>query len=320
MSIQYSPWRALGQWRTNSEAGGWSPRDGVGLVNLNGVLFLLGGWNPSWAPTTTNEVWTSTDLGKTWTQLPNAPWERRHSAGYLVHDNKVWVIGGDVLSGHYQNDIWSFDGSVWIQVTSSAAPLATGRVLFQTFSHDGKMWIVGGQTLDDIPSSPAVPIATKTGSPYYDDVWSSTDGITWTLVSTGNLWSPRASIIGNAVKDGYMWLVAGGAYDTQGNARVYKNDVWRSTNGVAWEQVTANGGFPVRQYNCVEVLGEDLVVIAGWANENLADAWASRDGITWRELKSVPWLARHAAGICRNKNELIITGGPLVESIVWSLS
>jgi hypothetical protein len=125
--------------------------------------------------------------------------------------------------------------------------------------------------------------------------------------------------MGSPVKDGYMWLVAGGAYDTEGNPRVYKSDVWRSADGVAWTQVTADGGFPARQYNNVAVLGDDLVLIAGFDGANIADAWASTDGTTWRELAQVPWQARHAASVVEYGGELLLLGGPLDDTAVWAL-
>ncbi|KKB09416.1 hypothetical protein VE26_05635 [Devosia chinhatensis] len=249
--------------------------------------------------------------------MANAPWTPRHSAGWLVHDNKIWVIGGDANSGVYQRDVWSFDGTTWAEVVSEAEPLTVGRVLHQVFSHAGKMWIVGGQTLDEFAVSDP---AGRADGPYYDDVWSSEDGSTWTFVSDGHGWSPRGSIIGNAVKDGYMWLVGGGAYDTDGNTRVYHHDVWRSADGVSWAQVTPDGGFLARQYNSVAVLNGDLVLIAGYDDENIADAWCSGDGIAWRQLATVPWVARHAASVCSYNGEIVMLGGPLDETTVWALS
>jgi hypothetical protein len=314
------PWSALGQWRQPSSTGSWNARDGAGLLNLNGVLFMLGGWNPgiyAEPSNTCNEVWKSTNKGQSWIQLADAPWEARHSAGWLVHDDKLWVIGGDFLSEHYQRDIWSsVDGDTWVQVSSDAEPLSDGRALHQVFSHDGKMWIVGGQTCDEFTPTDE---STKTGSPYYSDVWSSEDGATWTLVSDNNDWAPKASIIGNAVKDGYMWLVGGGAYDTESLPRIYSNSVWRSTDGVDWEEVTASADFPVRQYNCVEVCGEDLVVAFGWSGANMDDIWASSDGENWRQIGGAPSV-RHAASMTHINNELYVLGGPLDEVITWSMS
>jgi hypothetical protein len=311
-----------GQWTELAASSGWSGRDGAGLLSLDGDLYMLGGWNTAWAsPHTTNEVWKSTDDGQTWTQLDDAPWQGRHTAGWLVHDDKLWVLGGDTNSGNYQRDIWSGTpdglGDIdWVEVSADAAPLSMGRCQHVVFSHAGKMWIVGGQTLDEFTPT---DISTKPGSPYYDDVWSSEDGETWTEVSTGNAWAPRGLIIGNAVKDGFMWLIGGGAYDTEGFARVYKNDVWRSADGETWDLITANGGFPPRQYVNVESLNGDLVLAAGWDGANRNDVWKSTNGVQWTEIPDTPWGIRHAASSAVHDGQMLILGGPLTDTSVWSL-
>jgi len=113
-------------------------RDGAGALEFvdpaDGIdkAWLLGGWNSAerthftstGAPgcCTTNEVWKSSD-GINW-QLakPNTPdgWESRHMAGWVVFAGRMWVIGGDDNSGHYQTDIWnSADGVHWTQVAAS---------------------------------------------------------------------------------------------------------------------------------------------------------------------------------------------------------
>jgi hypothetical protein len=323
--ISCGAWESLpnlavsGFWRQITASSPWSPSDGSGLLTLGDDLFRLGGWGPGFFPDpyTHSEVWKSSDGGRNWTKLPDAPWEARHSAGWLVHDNKLWVIGGDLNLGHYQKDVWwSADGINWTQATANAAPLSHGRVLHNVYSHAGKMWIVGGQTLDEAATSGA---STKPGSVYYDDVWSSTDGITWTLVSSGNAWAPNGMAMGSAVKDGFMWLLGGGAYDTEGNPRIYKDDIWKSSDGVTWTLVTSAAGFPARHYQCVGVLKDDLVVVAGYNGANLSDAWASRDGLTWRPLNNIPGLARHAASLCLYNDELLLLGGPLSDTSVWAL-
>jgi len=118
------------------------------------VAGTLGTRRPSRA--CVNDVWRSTD-GADWTLVkPNTflddtfdakqDWEGRHTAGYAVHDDKLWILGGDAIQRHEQNDVWnSADGKSWTRVIE-AAPWAP-RVLHLSAVFNGKIWIMGGQTL-----------------------------------------------------------------------------------------------------------------------------------------------------------------------------
>ena len=66
------------------------------------------------------------------------------------------------------------------------------------------MWVIGGLT---------------TGGVQHNDVWSSTDGITWTEVTDSAEWSVR-ELHQALVFGGKMWVVGG--FDNV----TYKNDVW----------------------------------------------------------------------------------------------
>lgn len=311
-----------GRWRKIGPNARWAGRDGAGLLELNGDLFMLGGWNPAWSSPTTNEIWMMPKGRETWQRLEDAPWVGRHTTAWLVHDNKLWVVGGDMNRGYYQKDVWC--GEVyrnrikWTCVDVTAPWANIGRVLHVGFSFDGKIVILGGQTLDEFVGSSEK--ANKPDGPYYDDVWSWSDGAGWVQESAGNAWAPRGLIMGSPVKDGKMWLVGGGAYNTAGFPRVYRNDVWCSDNIKGWTQVTSSAQFPPRQYNNAATLGDDLVVFAGWNGGNMRDLWSSEDGIDWCEHKTTSgFTARHAASMCALGNELIMLGGPLGESSIHSV-
>ena len=101
---------------------------GLGALVFRDKMWLLGGWNASdrvrFPKTCNSEVWSSTD-GADWRLETHAPWEGRHTAGYAVHDGRMWILGGDPLQRHYQNDVWSSDDGIhWVQ---QAADLVTGE-------------------------------------------------------------------------------------------------------------------------------------------------------------------------------------------------
>lgn len=312
-------------WQSVTTQAAFAPRDGAGLVRFNNKLWLLGGWNAStqvFPRTTTNEVWNSTD-GKHWTQVkPNtfgtqafnaaSDWEGRHMAGWAVFQNKLWILGGDSNQCHYQTDAWnSSDGVHWTKVTDS---LPWGnRVLFYTVVYNNRIWVMGGQSLvlDDCPGYPQQ-------EQFYNDVWSSGDGVHWNQVEPAEgamlnpvtqVWGPRGVICGAVVFKGRMWVVGGGTY---GYPQYLYNDVWSSADGFYWIRVSAETPWQPRIYHDVIVYDGRIWVIAGHAsngNNNIADSWSSSDGVHWRQVPNVPWLARHAASVAQFKGGVFITGG-----------
>jgi hypothetical protein len=285
------------------------PRDGVGPLTFKGKMWLLGGWNPATYPETCSEVWSSPD-GLNWTFVTVAPWERRHDAGYAVLNDRMWIVGGDRNTGHYQNNVWSSaDGLNWELVTDSVpwANRATQYVL----AFEDRLWLMGGQQIFD-PAGEAV-IA-------YNDVFSSVDGATWELVTPHAAWSPRGIIMNNVVFKNRMWVIGGGTYDI----RTFNNDVWSSPDGAAWTQVLANAPWTPRQFHNTTVYDNKIWVFAGGDAESqggLNDVWYSPDGVEWARLLGTPWVPRHAASAFVNNNYLWFTCGSDAQGYndVWKL-
>jgi hypothetical protein len=315
------------RWTLVKKTAAFSPRDGAGGVAYAGKMWILGGWsdNPAGGPGHVgyNDVWNSTD-GLTWTRVrPNTPgdpkvWEGRHCGGYLVFDDKMWIVGGDPLLKHYQGDVWSStDGANWTQATANA-PWGQ-RHLEVTTVHDGKLWVMGGQTFPQLVKG--IPEA------FYNDVWNSTDGANWTLVTAHAAWSPRGMIQGSVEFNGRMWLLGGGTYDTPGHPkRLFYNEVWSSTDGLDWRKDTTAPWAP-RQYQSAGVFDDKMWIMAGGnqdtAEYNRNDVWYSPDGVNWTELPDTPWPTRHAGTLIAYKNHLWMIAGSHPDSLpindVWRL-
>jgi len=82
----------------------------------DGGLYFLGGWSSDYGGGY-SDVWFTLDL-QNWKQLtPRAPWPGRHGAAWLVHGNRLFVLGGDLI-----DDAWSSaDGVNW-RLENPAAP------------------------------------------------------------------------------------------------------------------------------------------------------------------------------------------------------
>ena len=316
------------EWTQVTAKAAFAARDGAGALTFQGKMWFLGGWNPSdkknFPRICNNEVWSSAD-GAAWTLVKrNAfldqtfdstiDWEGRHTAGYAVYKDMLWIVGGDVNQGHYHFDVWnSPDGKTWMLVNKDR-PVPWGpRALHYTVVHDGKIWVIGGQT---------VPQFAKGDEVFYRDVWTTTDGIDWTEVKPKEpFWPQRGMIGGSAVFKGRIWIFGGGTYDTPKiPTRKYFNDVWSSADGITWEQHTAAAPWVPRQYHDVAVWDDRLWVLEGFSGANRNDVWHSADGVTWHEVPKTPWAPRHAASVFVHDGSLWMVAGNNMQSDVWRLN
>ncbi|MGH9307833.1 MAG: hypothetical protein ACRD1U_00570, partial [Vicinamibacterales bacterium] len=294
-------------WRLVTAEADWGPRDGVGALVFNGRMWQLGGWNwdTQTHQNTPSEIWSSTD-GADWRFDGLAPWSN-HVCGCVVFNDRMWIIGG------YGNpDVWtSSDGLHWT-LALARGPFGP-RYKPYVVVHDGRIWLMGGFDLTNFSYTPL------------NDVWSSTDGVTWTRVLEHAPWEGRGGIHGQVVFDGKIWIVGGGQY-TYGSVTTerYFRDVWSSADGVTWTRATADAPWPGRLHHNTTVYADKLWVFAGHngrdtpgaAGQLRNDAWVSADGVNWMELAGTPWSPRHAAATYTHEGDLYLSAGFLVND-VW---
>ncbi len=305
------------KWTLITDNAPFAPRDGAGALTFNNKMFLLGGWNPgdkvNFPKICNSEVWSSSD-GKTWDLLvKQAPWEGRHTAGYAILNNLLYIVGGDPNQGHYQPDVWSSpDGKTWTCVTNDA-PFKP-RALHYTVAFKNKLWVFGGQTLPQFAPAP---------QHYYSDAWSSPDGKTWTKQADNLPWGPRGMIGGATVLHDKIWILGGGTYDTPSIAeRKFYNDVWSSPDGINWTCVAQSTPWGPRQYHDVATFDNKLWVMEGYHRQggNKKDVWYSDNGTHWHEVPNTPWAPRHAASVFVHDNALWMVTGNNMTSDVWKLT
>jgi hypothetical protein len=280
-------------------------------------MWLLGGWNPGdkvhFPNICNSEVWSSTD-GADWTlENPQAPWEGRHTAGYAVHNGRMWIVGGDCNQGHYQNDVWSSEDGVHWELVNDGVPWAP-RALHYTVVHDGRIWIMGGQTM---------PAFAGEDEKFYNDVWCSADGVEWERVIENAPWSPRGMIGGSAVMNGRMWLIGGGTYDTPSTpTRLRYNEVWSSADGVDWTLHIEHAPWKSRSYHEVAAFDGNIWMLEGVhvSGNNRNDVWYSPNGVEWHELADTPWAPRHAASVFVYDDALWMVAGNNMFPDVWKLT
>jgi hypothetical protein len=241
----------------------WEGRHTAGYVVYRGRMWIVGG--------DVNQkhyhfdVWNSAD-GKSWTQVNKGrpvPWGPRALHYTLAFRDRIWVLGGQTVpqlapaDEVFYRDIWnSADGIHWQRVTPREPYWPQRGMIGGSVVFKDRIWVLGGGTYD----TPKIPTRK-----YYNDVWSSPDGVSWQRHVEAAPWEAR-QYHDVAVYDDRMWVL-------EGYAGANRNDAWYSADGVNWYEVPHTPWKP-RHAASVFVHDGALWMVAG--NNMESDVWKLR--------------------------------------------
>lgn len=253
-------WRSTDEgatWTLINASSGWSGRrDHSSVAMPDGSIILMGGELDALPNIYSNEVWRSSDNGRTWTLVTaSAEWSPRYlHKSIAMPDHSIVLIGG--WNGKtYTPQVWrsTDSGATWLLQTGSAG----WSTRYQTdivVTPDGSLHLMGGGN----------------GGGYNNDTWISSDnGVSWTRQTAAAEWSARGHHTSAALPDGSIILMGG--FDGHG----YKNDTWRSTdNGSSWTQVSG-AGWSGRVDPDSLVLRDGSILVTGGYDKyfRLTDTW-----------------------------------------------
>jgi len=179
-------------------------------------------------------------------------------------------------SGPARNDEGGGRPPSWVCVTEEAA--FSPRDTAEDLVFGGKMWLSNGYYHGNVLTR---------------DLWSSTDGKTWTRVLDATPYDGYSEL---AAYDGKMWAVKGG--------------VWSSTDGANWTPVASETPFGARGYG--EVVAHDGKL---WQLGSGEDVWRSTDGASWTcALEHARYGARSASAVAVFRGKLWLMGGKTSEA------
>ncbi|MEM7094296.1 MAG: hypothetical protein AAF567_14940 [Actinomycetota bacterium] len=273
-------------WTQIADDAPWGRRAGLRVVELNGSLLLLGGRTPrnSTLPGDSDifsDVWRSDDLGATWElalESGGDHWSPRAYFQAVLLGDEIIVLGGQDYG---------------------LMPNPFCELLEQGFEPPPSLGID-----PDAPCPEFLPTSN-----FFNDVWASSDGITWEQRTVDAPWTPRAGLSAVAL-DGYVYVLGGSLNDDSaligpnGPVRLYSNDVWRSADGAEWELMTDDAPWEPRAGASLVAWDDALWLFGGedgFVCEPVEtcippyfnDVWRSVDGATWELVsEAAAWSPR----------------------------
>ncbi|MFC1795583.1 hypothetical protein ACFL1V_00595 [Pseudomonadota bacterium] len=293
----------------------WEPRAGLQAVELHNHLFVIAGRTP----------------------LPPMPPDFNPFAS-LIHGD-VWV----------SSDL----GSSWVEILEDAegAGLWKNRAYFEAVTKGNYIYIMGGQNFTTaIPGPPPDFQPIIVPSEFFKDVWRSTDGFDWELMTDDAEWATvsendpekcpvfpgvsqgRAGLSAVNFK-GKLWVLGGSQGDDNSigggeDCRELFNDVWYSEDGSQWHLATDNAPWEARAGGVALVKGGWLYYMGGEKGfvaetDYFNDVWRTRDGANWEEvtgLNGAGWSPRPGHKCSVLANHFVCMGGfgtPTNPSDIW---
>jgi hypothetical protein len=234
------------------------------IVEFNNKLWMLGGYGYG---NYYNDIYSTID-GINWIYETTAPWCGRSGHAVTIHNDKIYISGGEIAYHQSINDVWHTEDMInWVQDTDEAQFAV--RKNHQMISFQNELWIISGY-------------ATLSTTIRYSEIWKSADGVNWTLESDNILFGSRdrTTLI---EKDNSFYIIGGSdAY--------YRSDLWKSTNVITWykEKDTINPEFIVRNNHSLIQINNKYYIGCGVNDSRyFNDLWVSEDLYNWEKISDI---------------------------------
>lgn len=288
-------------WYIVTEHAAFPARSHHNLISFKGRLWLFGGENESGI---LEDVWSSRN-GIIWTkELDDIPLGKRINSEMVEFNSKLWIFGGE--SGIYDlTGTWnSEDGINWNYVgpwpeDDSKDFHMKGRRGFRALVFNNRIWLIAGNNRDR-----------------QSVVWSSVDGISWELITNKAAFMPRGHHEVTVFND-YMILAGGGSDHYAYRFDLFhRSDVWRSTDGVNWEEISKHQELPTNRNSHMLSLNNEIIIYSGKSKERYTSSeerfeiYRAKNGFNWTLENS--WIE------CQeDKSDIEVTITKFKDHIYW---
>ncbi len=197
----------------------------------------------------------------------------------------------------FQNEIHR-SSPVDTTVVPSPFPRRKGQ---QMVSFHGKLWVIGGVDDSAGPSGNDVY--------WYNDIWSSEDGVTWDLEHSNAAFSPRAN---HQIVEygGELYLMGGEEGEGTRGALRLKADVWKSSDGVLWQEMSPGAPFGGRKTGRSVVFDNKIWIVGGGAFSGSSSIWSTTNGTDWTEESPfAPFGPREGHALFVVNDLMMVLGG-----------
>ena len=188
-------------------------------------------------------------------------------------------------------------------------------------------WVAQDFSVIENPGCPPFPSGCPpfiSTSNFFNDVWSSGNGIDWTLESPAADWEGRAGL-SSVVFNDEIYVMGGSKNDDSSiiggpPERIYFNDVWKSPDGVDWELVTDGADWAPRA-GAIAVVKDDYIYLLGGEDGFTCDSgprcppyyndvYRSQDGETWELVTpNADWQSRPGHQVVVVEDQFVLFGG-----------
>ncbi|MDC7225594.1 MAG: hypothetical protein PQJ61_02390 [Spirochaetales bacterium] len=333
--MSYSDWAIAPydgdlDWELINENPSFSNRIDHALVSFDNKLWVLGGYDQGARDHDPymEDVWASSD-GVIWTCITeDAPWKGRRGHEVIIFKDEMYLIGGfavDEDSGirNYQNDVWkTIDGENWSEVTAEASWPARFKHQVVQANHGGTdyLYLLTGMGMNEEGYGQYAVV-------YYNDVWRSTDGETWTEMTSSQDIGQRSTAAAFVNPESNRLYIVGGLYlvifddgadsSYDGKPSANWDKMWYTDDGSTWNYT--GFGTSTRADNQIEYYEDRFWVLPGRSNSiahinyNSGPEYYSTytyNGSSWtKDSESSGVGARYGYAAAVHNNKLWVIGG-----------